>query len=48
MLAEIIERKEQLYALLNCGCDLGQGHLFAAPVTMGKAQQMLQNGRWSI
>jgi diguanylate cyclase (GGDEF)-like protein len=48
MLAEGIERKEQLDALLKYGCDLGQGHLFSAPVTMEKAQQLLQNGRWSI
>jgi diguanylate cyclase (GGDEF)-like protein/PAS domain S-box-containing protein len=48
MLAEGVERKEQLDALLKYGCDLGQGHLFSAPVTTEKAQQLLQNGRWSI
>ena len=32
MLAEGIERKEQLEALLKFGCDLGQGNLFSAPV----------------
>jgi len=48
MLAEGVERKDQLDALLKYGCELGQGHLFSAPVTMEKAQQLLQNGRWSI
>jgi EAL domain-containing protein (putative c-di-GMP-specific phosphodiesterase class I) len=48
MLAEGIERKEQLEALLNYGCDLGQGHLFSAPVSKEMTQVLLQNGRWSI
>jgi EAL domain-containing protein (putative c-di-GMP-specific phosphodiesterase class I) len=48
MLAEGVERRDQLDALLKYGCELGQGHLFSAPVTMEKAQQLLQNGRWSI
>ena len=48
MLAEGIESREQLEALLKYGCDLGQGHLFSAPVTGEKAQVLLQNGRWSI
>ncbi len=48
MLAEGIESREQLEALLKYGCDLGQGHLFSAPVTEEKAQVLLQNGRWSI
>jgi diguanylate cyclase (GGDEF)-like protein/PAS domain S-box-containing protein len=48
MLAEGIERREQLQALLKYGCDLGQGHLFSAPVSQDKAQVILQNGRWSI
>jgi EAL domain-containing protein (putative c-di-GMP-specific phosphodiesterase class I) len=48
MLAEGIESKEQLDALLKYGCDLGQGHLFSPPVAEEKAQVLLQNGRWSI
>ncbi len=48
MLAVGIESREQLEALRKYGCDLGQGHLFSAPVTEEKAQQLLQNGRWSI
>ena len=48
MLAEGIERREQLDALLKYGCDLGQGHLFSAPVTRDKAQALLESGRWHI
>jgi diguanylate cyclase (GGDEF)-like protein/PAS domain S-box-containing protein len=48
MLAEGIERREQLDALLNFGCDLGQGHLFSAPVSQEKAKALLENGRWRI
>jgi diguanylate cyclase (GGDEF)-like protein/PAS domain S-box-containing protein len=48
MLAEGIERKYQLDALLKFGCDLGQGHLFSAPVPQEKAQALLEAGRWRI
>jgi diguanylate cyclase (GGDEF)-like protein/PAS domain S-box-containing protein len=48
MLAEGIERREQLDALLKFGCDLGQGHLFSAPVSQEKAKALLENGRWGI
>ena len=48
MLAEGIERKDQLDALLKFGCDLGQGHLFSAPVPQEKAQALLETGRWRI
>ena len=48
MLAEGIERKEQLDALLAYGCDLGQGHLLSPPVSSEKAQLLLENGRWHI
>jgi diguanylate cyclase (GGDEF)-like protein/PAS domain S-box-containing protein len=48
MLAEGIESREQLQALLKMGCDLGQGHLFSAPVSVEKAQSLLENGRWHI
>jgi EAL domain-containing protein (putative c-di-GMP-specific phosphodiesterase class I) len=48
MLAEGIENKEQLEALLKYGCDLGQGHLFSAPVAREKAQALLQTSHWSI
>jgi diguanylate cyclase (GGDEF)-like protein/PAS domain S-box-containing protein len=48
MLAEGIESREQLEALLKLGCDLGQGHLFSAPVPAEKAQSLLENGRLRI
>jgi diguanylate cyclase (GGDEF)-like protein/PAS domain S-box-containing protein len=48
MLAEGIESREQLDALLKLGCDLGQGHLFSEPVSPEKAQSLLENGRWRI
>jgi diguanylate cyclase (GGDEF)-like protein/PAS domain S-box-containing protein len=48
MLAEGIESREQLEALLKLGCDLGQGHLFSPPVSGEKAQSLLENGRWRI
>jgi diguanylate cyclase (GGDEF)-like protein/PAS domain S-box-containing protein len=48
MLAEGIESREQLEALIKLGCDLGQGHLFSAPVSAEKAQSLLENGRWRI
>jgi diguanylate cyclase (GGDEF)-like protein len=48
MLAEGIERREQLEALLKYGCDLGQGHLFSSPVAQEKAEVLLQSGRWSL
>jgi EAL domain-containing protein (putative c-di-GMP-specific phosphodiesterase class I) len=48
MLAEGIERREQLQALQQYGCDLGQGHLFSPPVLQEKAQAFLENGRWPI
>jgi len=48
MLAEGIERKEQLEALLAYGCDLGQGHLLSPPVSREKAQLLLQDGHWHL
>jgi Amt family ammonium transporter len=48
MLAEGIERKEQLEALQQFGCDLGQGHLFSPPVLQEKAQALLEKGHWLI
>ena len=48
ILAEGIERKEQLDALLRYGCDLGQGHLFSPPVSSERAQALLQQGSWQI
>jgi EAL domain-containing protein (putative c-di-GMP-specific phosphodiesterase class I) len=48
MLAEGIERKEQLDALLKFGCDLGQGHLFSPPVAQENTQALLENGPWRI
>jgi diguanylate cyclase (GGDEF)-like protein/PAS domain S-box-containing protein len=48
MLAEGIESREQLEALRKLGCDLGQGHLFSAPVSQEKAQALLESGHWRI
>ena len=48
MLAEGVERKEQLDALLQYGCDFGQGHFFSTPVSQEKAQALLEKGRWRI
>jgi diguanylate cyclase (GGDEF)-like protein/PAS domain S-box-containing protein len=48
MLAEGIERREQLDALLAYGCDLGQGHLLSPPVSEDKAQTLLQSGYWRL
>jgi diguanylate cyclase (GGDEF)-like protein/PAS domain S-box-containing protein len=48
MLAEGIESREQLDALLKYGCDLGQGHLFSPPVSQEKALPLLEKGRWRI
>ena len=48
MLAEGIERKDQLDALLKFGCDLGQGHFFSPPVSQEKALALLETGRWRI
>jgi diguanylate cyclase (GGDEF)-like protein len=48
MLAEGIERKEQLDALLKFGCDLGQGHLFSPPVAQEKTDALLETGSWRI
>ncbi len=48
MLAEGIERREQLEALRKYGCDLGQGHLFSPPVSPDKALALLESGHWSI
>jgi Amt family ammonium transporter len=48
MLAEGIERREQLDSLRQFGCDLVQGHLFSAPVSQEKAQALLQSGSWRI
>jgi diguanylate cyclase (GGDEF)-like protein/PAS domain S-box-containing protein len=48
MLAEGIERKEQLDALLKSGCDLGQGHFLSPPVPQEKTQALLENGTWRI
>ena len=48
MLAEGIESKEQLEALLKFGCDLGQGNLFSPPVTKESAHALLESGHWRI
>ena len=48
MLAEGIERREQLEALLTYGCEFGQGHFFSPPVASADAEQLLQEGHWRI
>jgi diguanylate cyclase (GGDEF)-like protein/PAS domain S-box-containing protein len=48
MLAEGIEQREQLDALLKFGCDLGQGHFFSPAVSQEQAQALLQDGHWRI
>jgi Amt family ammonium transporter len=48
MLAEGIERGDQLQPLRRLGCDLVQGHLFSAAVSCDTAQALLAKGRWSL
>jgi diguanylate cyclase (GGDEF)-like protein len=40
-IAEGIERPEELDLLLELGCDLGQGHLLASPMSPGDADALL-------
>lgn len=46
MLAEGIERREQLDALANYGCDLVQGRFFSPAVSHEKALELLDQGAW--
>jgi diguanylate cyclase (GGDEF)-like protein/PAS domain S-box-containing protein len=46
MLAEGIERVDQLEALRKYGCDLVQGHLFSPAVSRDQARDLLKAGRW--
>lgn len=46
ILAEGIERQEQLDALSEYGCDLVQGHLFSPAVSPADAEDLLQKGSW--
>jgi predicted signal transduction protein with EAL and GGDEF domain len=41
VVAEGIETQDQLDALQSLGCRLGQGFLFAKPVTADEAKQMI-------
>lgn len=47
MLAEGIERSDQLAALAEYGCDLVQGLYFSPAVSSEKAAELLQQGAWS-
>ena len=42
VIAEGVEASEQLKRLLEMNCDLGQGHLFSAPVEAAAAAEMLK------
>lgn len=41
-MAEGIETPEQLHALEGLGCDLGQGYLFARPLTADQIGELLR------
>jgi diguanylate cyclase (GGDEF)-like protein len=43
ILAEGVETEEQRAMLLNCGCDLFQGYLFARPMDIGALESYIQN-----
>jgi EAL domain-containing protein (putative c-di-GMP-specific phosphodiesterase class I) len=46
ILAEGIERPEQLAVLPRYGCDLVQGHLFSPAVEKDAAESLLRRGHW--
>ncbi len=48
VIAQGIETPEQLYALNQMGCDLGQGHLFAYALEPGRATILAGSGHWSM
>jgi diguanylate cyclase (GGDEF)-like protein len=43
VLAEGVERADQFAALRDLGCDMGQGFLFAAPVSLERANAIVAN-----
>ncbi|PIZ05081.1 MAG: hypothetical protein COY58_00865 [Gammaproteobacteria bacterium CG_4_10_14_0_8_um_filter_38_16] len=44
VIAEGIETKEQLQALIEMGCDDGQGYLFSKPLTPEVIAQFVKSG----
>jgi EAL domain-containing protein (putative c-di-GMP-specific phosphodiesterase class I) len=44
VVAEGIETEEQLAALIEMGCDYGQGYLFGRPMSSGDFTKMLELG----
>lgn len=46
MLAEGVETMDQFEVLREYGCELAQGHLFAAPVSAEGARVLLEQARW--
>ena len=48
VVAQGIETTEQLEALCEMGCELGQGHLFSYAIEPAKATILAGAGRWSL
>jgi len=48
VVAQGIETPEQLTALGNMGCELGQGHLFSYAIDPARATVLAGAGRWSL
>jgi diguanylate cyclase (GGDEF)-like protein/PAS domain S-box-containing protein len=46
VVAEGIERQEQLAAVINLGCEIGQGFLFARPLSPHDAADFLRDESW--
>ena len=48
VMAEGIEKPEQLETLLKLGCQSGQGYLFSPPVPAVNARRLLEQGRFVV
>jgi diguanylate cyclase len=48
VMAEGIEKTEQLETLLKLGCQSGQGYLFSPPVPAVNARKLLEQGRFVV
>jgi diguanylate cyclase (GGDEF)-like protein/PAS domain S-box-containing protein len=48
VIAQGIETSEQLAALCNMGCELGQGHLFSYAIEPARATILAGAGRWAL
>jgi diguanylate cyclase len=48
VMAEGIEKPEQLETLLKLGCQSGQGYLFSPPVPAVNARKLLEQGRFVV